>query len=125
MKPLILTTDSSAAGGLWAAGLADLTITLTRRLVWGPAPSASETATLFAARKKTSLHWQDYTPPSRLEKCGGIDLGLIEFCARYDLGGAFDENPKDGHRLSRQFDRRRAKAQMLSLEIESETGEVK
>jgi hypothetical protein len=84
MKPLILTTDSSAAGSLWAAGLADLAITLARRLVWGPAPSRSETATFFAAHMKAGLHWQDYTPQSRLEKSCGIDLGLIEFCARYE-----------------------------------------
>jgi hypothetical protein len=84
MKPLILTTDSSAAGSIWAAGFADLAITLARRLVWGPAPSDSETATFFAARMKAGLHWQDCTPQSRLEKSGGIDLGLIEFCARYE-----------------------------------------
>ena len=35
MKRFVLTTDSSAAGGIGAAGLADFVIVLERRLVWG------------------------------------------------------------------------------------------
>ena len=36
MTRLILTADSSAAGGLKEAGRADLAIAIEPRLVWGP-----------------------------------------------------------------------------------------
>lgn len=83
---LILTIDSSAAGAIKMAGLAEIAIALERQLVWGRAPSDLETAAFFAARTKrrNGLHWQHATPKWRLEKHGGKDLGLIEFCARYD-----------------------------------------
>ena len=40
MTRLIVTTDSSTAGAIQQAGLADLVIAIERRLVWGPLPSA-------------------------------------------------------------------------------------
>jgi len=84
MKRLILTT--SGAGNIGAARLADFVITLGRRLVWGPPLSQAQLDASFAARtpQEEGLHWQDYTPAWRLERSGGKDLGLIEFCARYD-----------------------------------------
>jgi hypothetical protein len=83
MTRLILTTDQSAAGGLKAAGLADVAITLARRVVWGPLPSEAQLEAFFAAHttQEQGLHWQDYTPSWRLEKYGAKDLGCIEFCA--------------------------------------------
>jgi hypothetical protein len=83
MTRLILTSDQSAAGGLKAAGLADVAITLARRVVWGPLPSEAQLEAFFAARttQEQGLHWQDYTPSWRLEKYGAKDLGCIEFCA--------------------------------------------
>lgn len=83
MTRLILTTDQSAAGGLKAAGLADIAITLARRVVWGPLPSEAQLEAFFAARttQEQGLHWQDYTPSWRLEKSGAKYLGFIEFCA--------------------------------------------
>jgi hypothetical protein len=55
-------------------------------LVWGRPPSDAETQAFFAARTTQSegLYWQDCSPSHRIEKSGGKDLGLIEFCARYD-----------------------------------------
>src|SRR6266567_2748189 len=83
MTRLILTNDISAAGSLKMADLADIVIPIERRLVLGPPPSDAESVGFFAARSKQEhgLHWQDYTPPWRLEKFGGRDLGLIECCA--------------------------------------------
>jgi hypothetical protein len=86
MKRLILTTDGSGAGGIGAAGLADFVVTLGRRLVWGPPLSRAQVDAFFAARTtlEEGFHWQDYTPAWRLQKSGGWNLGLIEFCANYD-----------------------------------------
>ena len=86
MKRLILTTDASGAGSIGAARLADLVITLERRLVWGPPLSQAQLDAFFAVRgsQDRGLHWQDYTPEWRLERSGGKDLGFIEFCSRYD-----------------------------------------
>jgi hypothetical protein len=42
MMRLIVTTDSSTAGAIQRAGLADLVIAIERRLVWGPLPSDVE-----------------------------------------------------------------------------------
>ena len=50
MTRLIVTGDSSAAGGLKQADLADIAIRLARRLVWGPLPSETELAAFFEAR---------------------------------------------------------------------------
>jgi hypothetical protein len=86
MRRLVLTTDSSAAGGIGAAGLADFVIVLERRLVWGPPLSQAQYGAYFTARttREQGLHWQYHAPPHRLERSGGKELGLIEFCARYD-----------------------------------------
>jgi hypothetical protein len=86
MKRLILTTSDSAAGAIGAARFADFRITLGRRLVWGPLPSDAQLDAFFAAQttQEDSLYWQYHTPAWRIEKSGGKDLGLIEFCARYD-----------------------------------------
>ena len=86
MKRLILTTDSSGAGSIGAARLADIVIALERRLVWGPPLSQAQLGAFFTARgsQDLGLHWQDYTPAWRLGRSGGKDLGFIEFCSRYD-----------------------------------------
>jgi hypothetical protein len=86
MTRLALTTDSSGAGSIKASGHADIAIALERRLVWGRPPSDAETEAFFAVRttQREGLHWRDYSPSWRIEKSGGKDLGLIEFCAGYD-----------------------------------------
>jgi hypothetical protein len=86
MTRLIVTTDSSTAGAIQQAGLADLVIAIERRLVWGPLPSAVESDAFFGPRttQPHGLHWLDDTPPWRLEESGAKDLGLIELFAKYD-----------------------------------------
>lgn len=82
MTRLILTADSSSAGGLKGAGRADIVIPLDPRLVWGPLPSAAELEAMLAPRttQKPGLHWLDYAPPPMIKKLGGNNLGLIELC---------------------------------------------
>jgi len=86
MTRLILTNDTSAAGNLGAAHLADFLIGLERQLIWGRLPSDAELKVFFGQRKKRQhrLHWLDYSPRWRLERVDAVGLGLIEFCARYD-----------------------------------------
>ncbi|MET3908792.1 hypothetical protein ABID59_003138 [Bradyrhizobium sp. S3.3.6] len=86
MTRLIVTTDSSIAGALQQAGLADLVIAIERRLVWEPLPSNAELDAFFAPRttQRRGLHWLDDTPPWRLEDSGAEDRGLIELFAEYD-----------------------------------------
>ena len=86
MKRLILTNDSSAAGSLGAARLANFRIALERQLVWGQLPSDVELSGFFGARKKrqAKLHWLDYVPPWHLEQIKATGAGLVELCARFD-----------------------------------------
>lgn len=80
MTRLIVTTDSSLAGALRRAGLADLVIAIERRLVWGPLPSDAELEAFFAPRttQPSGLHWLDDTPSWRLDEWGVKDRGLID-----------------------------------------------
>jgi hypothetical protein len=82
MTRLILTADSSSAGGLKEAGRADIVIALEPRFVWGPLPSEAELAAMLAARttQKPGSHWLDYGSPEHMKKFGGRDFGLIELC---------------------------------------------
>src|ERR1700738_863929 len=84
MKRLIVTHDSSAAGGLKVADLADIAIPVGRRLVWGPLPSETELAAFFEARtnQKPAEHWLDFGPTWRLERFGIENLGFVEVCER-------------------------------------------
>lgn len=80
MTRLIVTTDSSTAGAIQGAGLADRVIAIERRLLWGPLPSAAELDAFFAPRmaQPHGLHWLDDTPPWRLDEWGLKGYGLIE-----------------------------------------------
>jgi hypothetical protein len=80
MTRLIVTTDSSTAGAIQSAGLADLVIAIERGLVWGPLPSDTELAAFFAPRttQRHDLHWLDDTPLWRLEEGGVKGRGLVE-----------------------------------------------
>jgi hypothetical protein len=86
VKRLILTTDSSAAGALARAGIADFVIAVESRLVWGPLPSDAELEAFFAPRKTRSqgLHWLEDTPSWRLENLGPKGHGLIELLSECD-----------------------------------------
>lgn len=86
MTRLMITTDSSLAGAIQQAGLADLVIAIERRLVWGPLPSAAERDAFFAPRttQPRGLHWLDDTPAWRLDESNAKDRGFIELSAEYD-----------------------------------------
>jgi hypothetical protein len=83
---LILTADSSSAGGVVSAGKADLAIAIERRMVWGTPCSDAELAAFLAERtnQQPDSHWLDPVPPQRLQKFGMNNLGLIEACERAD-----------------------------------------
>lgn len=83
MTRLIVTTDSSTAGGIQRAGLADLVNAIEHRLVWGPLPSDAELEAFFAPRttQPHGLHWLDDTPSWRLEESGMTGRGLIGLMA--------------------------------------------
>jgi hypothetical protein len=86
MTRLIVTTDSSIAGAIQQAGLADLVIAIERRLVWGQLPTDAERDAFFAPRttQPHGLHWLDDAPPWRLEESDATGRGLIELLAEYD-----------------------------------------
>lgn len=86
MTRLIVTTDSSAAGAIQRAGLADRVIALERRLVRGPSPTETECAALFSPRtaQPNGLHWLDDTPVWRLEGSGTKGRGLIDLLSECD-----------------------------------------
>ena len=86
MTRLIVTTDSSTAGAIQRAGLADLVIAIERRLVWGQLPSDAALEAFFAPRtaQPHGLHWLDDTPLWRLEEWGVSGRGLIELFAECD-----------------------------------------
>lgn len=86
MTRLILTTDSSIAGAIQQAKLADLVIAIERRLVWGRLPSDAELDAFFAPRttQPQGLRWLDDTPAWRLEASGAKDRGFIELLGEYD-----------------------------------------
>jgi hypothetical protein len=81
---LILTADSSSAGGVVSAGHADLAIAIEPRLVWGPPRSDAELAAFLGARttQEPGSHWLDSVPPQRRQKFDISGLGLIEACER-------------------------------------------
>jgi hypothetical protein len=87
MTRLILTTDSTGAGCLQQAGIADLVIPLDFRFVWGPLPSPSELATSLSTRSTEHdpalPHWLDNSG-WRHEEIRRKGLGLIELCQQYE-----------------------------------------
>jgi hypothetical protein len=87
MTRLILTTDSSGAGNLLLAGIADPVIPLGFRFVGGPLPSASDLATSLSTRSKNHdpalPHWLDDTG-LRHEELRRKGHGLIELCQQYE-----------------------------------------
>jgi hypothetical protein len=86
MTRLILTTDSSGAGSLRAAGIADIVLPFHIRFVWGPLPSDTELATLLEPRSRKhgspGSHWLDFVRGVHLKPIAGKAHGLIDFCER-------------------------------------------
>jgi hypothetical protein len=87
MTRLILTTDSSGAGCLMRAGIADPVIPLGFCFVWGPLPSPSDLATSWSTRSTNHdpalPHWLDNSG-RRHEEIRRKGLGLIELCEQCD-----------------------------------------
>ncbi|MEH2554315.1 hypothetical protein V1286_001844 [Bradyrhizobium algeriense] len=84
MTRLILTSDSSSAGCVVTAGLADLAVAIELRMVWGAPRSDAELAAFLEARttQGPDSHWLYSLPRQRRQKSGFKDLGLIEACER-------------------------------------------
>jgi hypothetical protein len=82
MTRLILTTNSSSAGCIVSAGLADLVIAIELRMVWGPPRSDAELAAFLEARTTQPDSWLYSQPRQRRQLLGFKDLGLIEACER-------------------------------------------
>jgi hypothetical protein len=84
MTRLILTADSSSAGCVVSAGVADLAVGIELRMVWGPPRSDAELAAFLEAG---TMHGADsswlYSLPQRRRQLSGFEnLGLIEACER-------------------------------------------
>jgi hypothetical protein len=84
MTRLILTSDSSSAGCVVTAGLADLAVAIELRMVWGAPRSDAELAAFLETRttQGPDSHWLYSLPRQRRQKSGFKDLGLIEACER-------------------------------------------
>ena len=82
MTRLILTADSSSAGCIVSAGLADLVIATELRMVWGAPRSDAELAAFLEARTTQPDPWLYSQPRQRRQLLGFKDLGLIEACER-------------------------------------------
>jgi len=81
---LILTADSSSAGCVVSAGLADLVIAIELRMVWGAPRSDAELAAFLEERttQGPDSSWLYSQPRQRRQLVGFKDLGLIEACER-------------------------------------------
>jgi hypothetical protein len=88
MTRLILTTDSSGAGWLVRARIADLVIPLDFCFVWGPLPTHSDLATSLSMRSTqhdTALpHWLENSG-RRHDEIRRKGLGLIELCQQCEM----------------------------------------
>ena len=88
MTRLILTTDSSGAGWLMRARIADLVIPLDFCFVWGPLPTPSDLATSLSMRSTqhdTALpHWLENSG-RRHDEIRRKGLGLIELCQQCEM----------------------------------------
>jgi hypothetical protein len=84
MTRLILTADSSSAGCVVSAGVADLVIAIELRMVWGAQRSDAELAAFLEARttQGPDSSWLYSQPRQRRQNFGFKDLGLIEACER-------------------------------------------
>ena len=84
MTRLILTADSSSAGCVVSAGLADLAVAIELRMVWGPPRSDAELVAFLEARttQGPDSNWLYSLPRQRRQLFGFQDLGLIEACER-------------------------------------------
>jgi hypothetical protein len=84
MTRLILTADSSSAGCVVSAGLADLAVAIELRMVWGAPRSDAELAAFLEERttQGPDSNWLYSLPRQRRQLFGFEALGLIEACER-------------------------------------------
>ena len=79
--------------------LADVVIPFSFRFVSGPLPSPDELATYLGARSekhRPGSHWSDFVGRWPQTAKARKDLGLLEFCKRYELVELwFDPDPND------------------------------
>jgi len=117
IRRLIVTDNSSAAGGLKKAARADIVIPVDRRLVWGPLPPETELAAFFEARtnQEPTDHWLDFGPMPPLERFGIKDLGFLEVCARCETVELWiDPDPNGQLQLIWLLDYLRSHASLVS-----------
>jgi hypothetical protein len=103
MKRLILTNNSSAAGLLRMADVADALIAFERRLIWGQLFSDAEPVTFFEApiEQQPPISDQDYPPQFSLHRSRAPNLGLTELCGRFDTIELWiDPRPNDQLQLA-------------------------
>lgn len=81
MTRLILTTDSSGAGGLRGARRAEIVIPLEPRLVWGP-PRPEANLAMLLARREAADDWLWRVYRRHFGKIDRDEIGLIDFCER-------------------------------------------
>jgi len=82
MPRLILTSSDSGSGNLLAAGIADVVIPLSFRLVWGAPPTVAEldaklgpgSLSDFPQRRLREFHSQGMGPLDLCERCDAIEL---------------------------------------------------
>jgi hypothetical protein len=86
MKPLVLT--GWLMSDFIKSDFADLAVTFFHRFVWGPLPPAAELRAYLgpaALDQAGGTHWSDFaTKWSRSENREHRELGLAEFCQRYE-----------------------------------------
>jgi hypothetical protein len=85
MTRLILTTSDSGRGNLKFSRLADIVLSISPELVWGPLPSETQLARMLGARsaprdREPSI-WLDVVSRSRRDAIEAKGIGLVEFCA--------------------------------------------
>jgi hypothetical protein len=119
MTRLILTTDSSGAGYLMQAGIADLVMALGFCFVWGPLPSPLDLATSLSPRSTKHdpvlPHWLDNSG-RRHEKLRRKGLGLIELCQQCDVVELWiDPVPNAQLMLVQLLDHFRSHAKLVSM----------
>jgi hypothetical protein len=83
MTRLILTADSSSAGCVVSAGVADLAVGIELRMVWGPPRSDAELAAFLEAGTMhgADSSWLYSLPQHRRQLSGFENLGLIELAS--------------------------------------------
>ena len=120
MTRLILTFDDSAAGALIGAGLADRVIPFCLRFVWGELKPENELDLFLSPRsaRPDVSHWLDHFTGDWFKKPGNRDLGLVEFCERFETVELWvDPGPNAQLQMIWLLDHLRPRAKSLGLTL--------